>query len=110
MSVSMRSIGDARSSSKERLVITEKAVPDVRHLHRRRGNMAEFKVAFMFTLHHEDPSGSGKVTEDVGGRTRFGIAAKFHPDLPEDFLLDPWRTPWPKPSGSKSGNIGRLCA
>src|SRR5262249_17216842 len=89
MSVSMRSIGDARSSSKERLVITEKAVPDVRHLHRRRGNMAEFKVAFMFTLHHEDPSGSGKVTEDVGGRTRFGIAAKFHPDLPEDFFIGP---------------------
>lgn len=51
--------------------------------------MAEFKVAFMFTLHHEDPSGSGKVTEDVGGRTRFGIAAKFHPDLPEDFFIGP---------------------
>jgi lysozyme family protein len=52
-------------------------------------NMAAFKPAFMFTLHHEDPSGSGKVTEDAGGRTRFGIAAKYHPDLPEDFFTGP---------------------
>lgn len=48
--------------------------------------MAEFKPAFAFVLSHEDPSRSGKVTEDAGGRTRFGIAEKFHPELPEEFF------------------------
>jgi lysozyme family protein len=48
--------------------------------------MADFKAAFAFVLLHEDASRSGKVTEDAGGRTRFGIAEKFHPDLPEEFF------------------------
>ena len=48
--------------------------------------MAEFKPAFEFVLQHEDPARSGKVTVDAGGRTRFGIAARFHPDLPEEFF------------------------
>ena len=48
--------------------------------------MADFKPAFLFTLQHEDSTRSGKVTIDAGGRTRFGIAEKFHPDLPEDFF------------------------
>ena len=48
--------------------------------------MADFKAAFAFVLQHEDSTQSGKVTVDAGGRTRFGIAEKFHPDLPEEFF------------------------
>ena len=51
--------------------------------------MADFKTAFLFTLQHEDSTRSGKVTEDAGGRTRFGIAEKFHPDLSEEFFTGP---------------------
>lgn len=51
--------------------------------------MADFKTAFLFTLQHEDSTRSGKVTMDAGGRTRFGIAQKFHPDLPEEFFTGP---------------------
>jgi lysozyme family protein len=46
--------------------------------------MVDFKPAFAFVLQHEDSTRSGKV--DAGGRTRFGIAEKFHPDLPEEFF------------------------
>jgi len=48
--------------------------------------MADFKPAFAFVLQHEDSTRSGKVTVDAGGRTRFGIAERFHPDLPEEFF------------------------
>ena len=51
--------------------------------------MADFKAAFLFTLQHEDSTRCGKVTIDAGGRTRFGIAEKFHPDLPEEFFTGP---------------------
>jgi lysozyme family protein len=51
--------------------------------------MADFKVAFAFVLQHEDSTCSGKVTVDAGGRTRFGIAEKFHPDLSEEFFTGP---------------------
>jgi lysozyme family protein len=51
--------------------------------------MADFKPAFAFVLQHEDPSCSGRITEDAGGRTRFGIAGKFHPELPEEFFTGP---------------------
>ena len=51
--------------------------------------MADFKEAFEFVLQQEDPTLSGKVTMDAGGRTRFGIAEKFHPDLPEEFFNGP---------------------
>lgn len=51
--------------------------------------MADFKPAFLFTLQHEDSTRSGKVTVDAGGRTRFGIAEKFHPGLPEEFFTGP---------------------
>ena len=51
--------------------------------------MADFKTAFLFTLQHEDSTRSGKVTVDAGGRTRFGIAEKFHPDLPDEFFTGP---------------------
>jgi lysozyme family protein len=51
--------------------------------------MADFKPAFAFVLQHEDAARAGKVTVDAGGRTRFGIAEKFHPELPEDFFSGP---------------------
>jgi lysozyme family protein len=51
--------------------------------------MADFKLAFAFVLQHEDSTRSGKVTIDAGGRTRFGIAEKFHPELPEEFFTGP---------------------
>jgi lysozyme family protein len=51
--------------------------------------MADFKAAFAFVLQHEDSTRSGKVTVDAGGRTRFGIAEKFHPGLPEEFFTGP---------------------
>lgn len=37
----------------------------------------------------DDPGHPGKVTHDAGGRTRFGIAEKFHSDLPEQFFTGP---------------------
>jgi hypothetical protein len=48
--------------------------------------MASFSPAFDFVMNDEDPHRKGKVTEDAGGQTRFGIAQKFHPELPEDFF------------------------
>ena len=48
--------------------------------------MADFKLAFAFVLQHEDATRSGRVTVDAGGRTRFGIAEKFHPALGEEFF------------------------
>jgi lysozyme family protein len=51
--------------------------------------MAEFKQAFEHTMKFEDAKISGKVTVDSGGRTRFGIAEKFHSDLPVDFFTGP---------------------
>ncbi len=51
--------------------------------------MSDFKEAFDFTMKHEDPRLSGVVTVDAGGRTRFGIAQKFHPELPESFFDGP---------------------
>jgi lysozyme family protein len=51
--------------------------------------MADFKEAFNFAMHHEDPHLSGVVTTDAGGRTRFGIAQKFHPDLTDSFFDGP---------------------
>lgn len=52
--------------------------------------MSNFALAFASTMNFEDdPSHPGKLTQDAGGRTRFGIADKFHPDLPEDFFTGP---------------------
>lgn len=51
--------------------------------------MSEFSPAFDFVMQHEDASRSGCVTKDAGGRTRFGIAQKFHPELPETFFTGP---------------------
>lgn len=48
--------------------------------------MSLFPPAFAFVMQHEDAARSGKVTVDAGGRTRFGIAEKFHPGLPATFF------------------------
>jgi lysozyme family protein len=43
--------------------------------------MADAKTAIEFVLRQEDSTLSGKVTDDAGGRTRFGIAERWHPVL-----------------------------
>lgn len=48
--------------------------------------MADFKTAFNFVMQNEDSTLSGKVTTDEGGRTRFGVAEKFHGNLADDFF------------------------
>lgn len=47
--------------------------------------MALFEPAFNFMMDNEDRKRTGKVTEDAGGQTRFGIARKYHPEVPESF-------------------------
>jgi lysozyme family protein len=51
--------------------------------------MAEFEPAFNFTMDHEDRTRAGKITFDLGGRTRFGIAEKWHQNLPAEFWTAP---------------------
>jgi lysozyme family protein len=51
--------------------------------------MASFDEALTFVLRHEDPHLSGIVTEDSGGRTRFGIAERSHPELGDDYYSGP---------------------
>jgi lysozyme family protein len=43
--------------------------------------MANVQAAIDAVMRQEDSTLSGRVTEDAGGRTRYGIAEKFHPDL-----------------------------
>lgn len=43
--------------------------------------MANVDVAISYVLGWEDATLSGKVTVDDGGRTRFGVAEKYHPEL-----------------------------
>jgi lysozyme family protein len=45
--------------------------------------VADFKLAFENVIKLEE------LTVDAGGRTRFGIAARFHPELPEEFFTGP---------------------
>jgi lysozyme family protein len=47
--------------------------------------MSNFEEALSFVLRNEDARLSGVVTEDSGGRTRFGIAERFHPELGNEF-------------------------
>lgn len=52
--------------------------------------MAEFQPALERTMKFEDFNKSGVVTgEPNGGRARFGINEKYHPDLPEEFWTGP---------------------
>lgn len=48
--------------------------------------MAQLEAAIENTMSFEDPHRTGNVIEDAGGRTRFGIAEKFHPELPSRFF------------------------
>ena len=50
--------------------------------------MANFETALALVLRHEDPKLSGVVTKDSGGRTRFGIAERAHPQLGDAFYRD----------------------
>jgi|SRR5271165_6546257 len=43
--------------------------------------MASVDLAIQYVLSWEDPSLSGVITTDTGGRTRFGIAERYHPEL-----------------------------
>ena len=46
--------------------------------------MADIHTAILYTLHLEDAKLSGVITDDphdAGGRTRYGICERFHPDL-----------------------------
>lgn len=40
-------------------------------------------------MDHEDRHRTGKVTFDLGGKTRFGIAEKWHKDMPPEFWTAP---------------------
>lgn len=42
---------------------------------------ADFAVAFDHVMDFEDRDRAGKVTEDEGGITKYGVAGKFHPGL-----------------------------
>src|SRR5690348_11903465 len=50
--------------------------------------MANFDEALAFVLRNEDAQLSGVVTQDSGGRTRFGIAERFHPGLGDTFYTE----------------------
>lgn len=52
-------------------------------------SMTNFDEALAFVLRNEDPRLSGVVTRDSGGRTRFGIAERFHPELGDAFYAGP---------------------
>ena len=43
--------------------------------------MANVGAAISYAMSWEDASGQGVITEDDGGRTRYGIAEKYHPEL-----------------------------
>jgi lysozyme family protein len=51
--------------------------------------MALFEPAFTFMMDHEDAPRAGTVTFDLGGKTRFGIAEKWHPNVPPEFWTLP---------------------
>jgi lysozyme family protein len=54
--------------------------------------MANVRKAIDFMLHQEDATLSGKITNgshDKGGLTRFGLCAKWHPQLVEAGFYDP---------------------
>lgn len=53
--------------------------------------MAEIKEAVEFTLRQEDSRSTGAISTlagDRGGRTRFGLAERFHPDLVKSGYYD----------------------
>jgi glycosyl hydrolase family 108/predicted peptidoglycan binding protein len=79
-----------------------RAIPAITAMGAQRA-MSDFTPAFDYLMSHEDAHAHawltghdpaqaekmGKVTVDSGGRTRFGIAEKFHPSLHKDFFSMP---------------------
>jgi lysozyme family protein len=51
--------------------------------------MANIAAAVLYVLRDEDSRLRGTVTTDQGGKTRFGIAQKFHPELDPSFYTCP---------------------
>jgi lysozyme family protein len=50
--------------------------------------MADIDIAVEYVLRQEDSKLSGVITTDLGGRTRFGVAEKFHPELTSTGFYD----------------------
>lgn len=50
--------------------------------------MADFNQAFNYLMKWEDDGLTGRVTTDDGGRTRFGIAERYHPSLTATGFFD----------------------
>jgi lysozyme family protein len=50
--------------------------------------MADFNQAFDYLMRWEDDGLTGRVTKDAGGRTRFGIAERYHPYLTSTGFYD----------------------
>lgn len=50
--------------------------------------MADFNQAFNYLMKWEDDGLTGRVTKDDGGRTRFGIAERYHPYLTATGFFD----------------------
>jgi lysozyme family protein len=50
--------------------------------------MADIKAAVEYVLRQEDSRLSGVITNDPGGRTRFGVAEKYHPELTSTGFYD----------------------
>jgi len=48
--------------------------------------MSNLQSAVARTLRFEDATLSGKITFDAGGATRFGVAAKYHPEVFPEML------------------------
>ena len=48
--------------------------------------MSNLQSAVARTLRLEDATLSGKITYDAGGATRFGVAAKYHPEVFPEML------------------------
>lgn len=46
--------------------------------------MSDTNIAIDFVLDAEDPTLSGVITTDTGGRTRWGISEKFNPEVWKD--------------------------
>ena len=50
--------------------------------------MADFDQAFVYLMSFEDAGMTGRITQDDGGRTRFGVAERYHPYLTPTGFFD----------------------
>jgi hypothetical protein len=57
------------------------SAPTISSSSSREDEMADFNSAFIFVMQHEDPQLTGMITVDRGGRTRFGVSEKAHPEV-----------------------------